>query len=46
MGLKEAKHAVDDYVRENPSAQQPRSGGNGLIIVVIVILAVVWLFVR
>lgn len=46
LGLKEAKHAVDAYVRENPSVQQPQSGSNGLIIVVIVILVLVWLFFR
>ena len=46
LGLKEAKHAVDAYVRENLSVQQPQSGSNGLIIVVIVILVLVWLFFR
>ena len=36
IGLKEAKHAVDAYIRENPSAQQPRSSGGGLVIIVVV----------
>lgn len=39
LGLKEAKHAVDAYIRENPSAQQPKSRSGGLII--LVVLAIV-----
>lgn len=35
LGLKDAKHAVDAYIRQNPSAEQPRSSGGGLVIVVI-----------
>lgn len=35
LGLKEAKHAVDAYIRANPSAQQPRSSGGGLLIIVV-----------
>ncbi|RZV38889.1 MAG: hypothetical protein EX272_01490 [Chromatiales bacterium] len=36
IGLKEAKHAVDAYIRENPSAQQRRPSGGGLVIIVVV----------
>lgn len=38
LGLKDAKHAVDAYIRENPSAQQPRSSGGGLVIIVAIVL--------
>ena len=38
LGLKEAKHAVDAYARENPSAQQPRSSGSGLVIIVVLVI--------
>jgi len=34
IGLKEAKHAVDAYMRENPSPQQNKSSGNGLVLIV------------
>jgi len=34
IGLKEAKQAVDAYMRENPSPQQPKSSGNGLVLIV------------
>ena len=38
LGLKDAKHAVDAYIRKNPSAQQPRSSGGGLVIIVAIVL--------
>lgn len=38
LGLKDAKHAVDAYIRKNPSAQQPRSSGGGLVIIVILVI--------
>lgn len=38
IGLKEAKHAVDAYIRDNPSAQQPQSSSGGLVLIVILLL--------
>jgi len=37
IGLKEAKHAVDAYIRANPSIQPPKSGGNGMLFIVFVV---------
>lgn len=36
LGLKEAKHEVDAYLRAHPSVRQPRSGAGGLIFIVVV----------
>ena len=36
LGLKEAKHEVDAYLRAHPPVRQPRSGANGLIFIVVV----------
>ena len=38
IGLKEAKQAVDAYMRENPSPQQPKSSGNGLVLIIAALL--------
>ena len=38
LGLKEAKHAVDAYIRLNPSLQQPQPNTNGLVFVVFLLL--------
>ena len=40
IGLKEAKHAVDAYMRENPSPHQPQSGSRGLVLIVLLLLIV------
>jgi hypothetical protein len=41
LGLKEAKHAVDAYIREHPHLIPQQSSGSGLGRLVIVVLAVV-----
>ena len=41
LGLKEAKHAVDAYIREHPHLIPQQSSGGGLGRLVIVVLAVV-----
>jgi hypothetical protein len=38
IGLKEAKHAVDAYMLANPSPQQAKSGSNGLVLIVALLL--------
>lgn len=34
LGLKEAKHAVDAYIRAHPTLQPPKSSSSGLAVIV------------
>jgi hypothetical protein len=46
IGLKEAKHAVDAYMRVNPSPQQPKSSAHGttLLGLLLLVATIAWTF--